>query len=212
MTPVRKVEGTNFSFRTLSRILRENQTFWLRVLLLLWQPPASSWVKRCGAGTGSRTTSSKRILHTVHLLYSLGPCCTFPCFQPVRINMSLADELLADLDEIGDEADEENDAQVPNEWFCFMCGHKVSCWAVHLHVSRLNQSEILTRVAEKELKRGKWFSEHNLSCHTNFAVVCISSIAYSIYHQHHVWPLAMFDLRAPALTFITCVTSRIDTT
>ena len=27
--------------------------------------------------------------------------------------MSLADELLADLDEIGDEADEENDAQVP---------------------------------------------------------------------------------------------------
>lgn len=29
--------------------------------------------------------------------------------------MSLADELLADLDEIGDEADEENDAQVPNE-------------------------------------------------------------------------------------------------
>jgi len=29
--------------------------------------------------------------------------------------MSLADELLADLDEIGDEADEENEAQVPNE-------------------------------------------------------------------------------------------------
>ena len=28
--------------------------------------------------------------------------------------MSLADELLADLDEVGDEADEENEAQVPN--------------------------------------------------------------------------------------------------
>ena len=28
--------------------------------------------------------------------------------------MSLADELLADLDEVGDEADEENEAQVAN--------------------------------------------------------------------------------------------------
>ena len=45
---------------------------------------------------------------SVHLL------CTFACFQAVRVKMSLADELLADLYEIGDEADQENEAQVPN--------------------------------------------------------------------------------------------------
>ena len=62
----------------------------------------------------------------------------------------------------------------------------LSIWAIPIfHVSQTNQSEIFTRVAEK-----------NKFVFSHWQTLFIT--------PHHVWPLAMFDLLVPASTFITC--------